>query len=395
VDITAQKELEDQLRQAQKMEAVGQLAGGVAHDFNNILAVILGNTELVLEGSQTILSREAVECLDQVAAAARRASDLTRQLLAYSRKQVLRARLVNMNDVIGNIAGMLKRIIGEDIELQCSFGQPLPLVRADAGMIEQVLVNFVVNSRDAMPQGGKVTVRTERLSLAGRSLEHPEGRPGDFLLLSVSDTGEGIAAEHLPRLFEPFFTTKDVGKGTGLGLATVHGIVKQHQGWIEVASQHGAGAMFRVYLPVVDAPNPPEEIKASESPPRGGQESVLLVEDDEAVSLLTRRVLTGLGYRVRVAASGPEALAVWEAAPDDFNLLLTDIVMPRGVSGIELAERLCARRPALKVVYMSGYGGDTLAGRDIREAPLNHILLQKPFQVRQLARALRQALDER
>ncbi len=342
VDVTAQKELEEQLRQAQKMEAVGQLAGGVAHDFNNLLAVILGNTELVLMGTESKLSHQATECLKQVTAASQRASNLTRQLLAFSRKQILHSRPVNLNNVIGNLTKMLHRIIGEDIDLQCTYSGSLPLVQADIGMIEQVLVNLVVNARDAMPQGGRLQIQTEKLTLAGCSQDHPEARAGEFVCLSVTDTGTGIAAEHLPHLFEPFFTTKEVGKGTGLGLATVHGIVKQHQGWIEVASQFQAGCAFRIFLPVYCGQSVPENVIASEAALRGGSENILLVEDDEAVRTLTSHVLEKFGYRVQVAASGREAVELWQNSISEFKLLLSDIIMPHGISGIELAEKFCA-----------------------------------------------------
>jgi two-component system cell cycle sensor histidine kinase/response regulator CckA len=341
-DVTAQKELEEQLRQAQKMEAVGQLAGGVAHDFNNLLTIIIGNTELALD-AESEHSPRAVECLHQVAAASDRAANLVRQLLAFSRKQVLHSRPLNLNEVIGNFTKMLSRIIGEDIELQCIYAPQLPLVRADVGMIEQVLANFVVNARDAMPHGGTIRIHSEKHHFTDCSHEHPEARPGEFVCLSVSDSGTGIAAEDLPHLFEPFFTTKEVGKGTGLGLATVHGIIKQHQGWIEVTSQPGTGSTFRIYLPVAEASFAPESEKATEAAPKGGNETVLLVEDDEALRLLTRRVLESFGYHVQVAASGREALELWRSKTTEFNLLLTDIVMPNGINGIDLADQLCVQ----------------------------------------------------
>ncbi len=394
MDVTAQKELEEQLRQAQKMEAVGQLAGGVAHDFNNLLAVILGNTELVLMTARSSLSEQTIECLNQVTAASQRATNLTRQLLAFSRKQILHSRPLNLNDVIGNLTKMLNRIIGEDIELHCTYARSLPPVQADIGMLEQVLVNLVVNARDAMPQGGELRIQTEKCAFANCSQEHPEARPGDFVCLTVTDTGSGIASEHLPHLFEPFFTTKEVGKGTGLGLATVHGIIKQHQGWIEVASQPQAGAIFRIFLPVYYGPSVPEAQIATTATPRGGSESILLVEDDESVCSLTRRMLMDFGYHVQVARSGLEALDSWQNRTREFKLLLTDIVMPNGVNGIELAEQLCAKQPTLKVLFMSGYSGDAVAKRGCLDGGLKHRLLQKPFRSQELIQIVRQCLDE-
>ncbi|HUD45307.1 MAG TPA: response regulator [Candidatus Baltobacteraceae bacterium] len=394
VDVTAQKELEAQLRQAQKMEAVGQLAGGVAHDFNNLLAVILGNTELVLMAAESELSEQNVQCLKHVTSASERATKLIRQLLAFSRKQILHSQPVNLNEVVGNLTKMLSRIITEDIELRCTYSPQLPLVQADVSMIEQVLVNLVVNARDAMPQGGQLRIHTEKHTFAGRCQAHPEARSGDFVCLSVTDTGTGIAVEHLPHLFEPFFTTKEVSKGSGLGLATIHGIIKQHQGWVEVSSQLQSGSTFFIYLPARGVAPAPESEKVSEAPLRGGSETILLVEDDEAVRSLTRHVLENFGYRVLVATSGREALDLWEAGTRDFNLLLTDIIMPQGVSGIELAEQLCAQRPGLKVIYMSGYGGDAVAEKGCMDGRLKHRLLQKPFRSQELIVTLRQCLDE-
>ena len=395
VDITPQKELENQLRQAQKMEAVGQLAGGVAHDFNNLLAVILGNTELALMGSESNLSKQKVECLKQVVAATQRASNLTRQLLAFSRKQILHSRPVNLNNIIGNLSNMLNRIIGENVELQCHYDPSLPLVQADIGMIEQVLVNLVVNARDAMPEGGELRIITEKRSFTGCSQVHPEARAGEFVGLSVTDTGSGIAAENLPHLFEPFFTTKEIGKGTGLGLATVHGIVKQHQGWIEVASEIQAGSNFRIFLPVFAGPSLPEDSIASEETFRGGAENILLVEDDKAVRTFTCQMLESFGYDVQVAASGPEAMELWRNRSNDFKLLLTDIIMPRGITGIELAEKLGGQRADLKIIFMSGYAGDALGKRGAMHGELKHRLLQKPFHSQELLRTVRQCLDEK
>jgi nitrogen-specific signal transduction histidine kinase/CheY-like chemotaxis protein len=394
MDITERKELEQQFRQAQKMEAVGQLAGGVAHDFNNLLAVIRGNSELLLMDASKF-NGETVDCLNQVVAASDRAANLTRQLLAFSRKQVLQSQPLDLNDIIGNLTKMLKRIIGEDIQLQCSYAARLPFVQADAGMIEQVLVNLVVNARDAISNGGQLLIATEKVCLnQSYAKMHPEARPGEFVCLSVADNGTGIAPEHLPRIFEPFFTTKEQGKGTGLGLATVYGIVKQHQGWIEVSSQAGAGTTFRILLPVVYAPISSEPPTSAAPPPRGGSEKILLVEDDDAVRALTRRMLESFGYQIREAPSGRDALDLWAENVGEIDLLLTDMVMPHGITGRELAERLRGKKPRLKVIFMSGYSGDTLSldTQFIRRAKIR--FLQKPCPWQRLVQAVRQCLDE-
>jgi signal transduction histidine kinase/FixJ family two-component response regulator len=387
---------EAQLRQSQKMEAVGHLAGGIAHDFNNLLAVIRGNSELVLM-TDGQLSDTVSDCLKQVVSASDRAANLTRQLLTFSRKQVMQPQPLDLNEVIGNFTRMLKRIIGEDLQLQCTYAARLPAVRADVGMLEQVLVNLAVNARDAMPKGGQLLILTEftRLDVAHTSA-HPEARTGDFVCLSVTDTGTGIAAEHLPRLFEPFFTTKEVGKGSGLGLATVYGIVQQHEGWIEVASQLGAGSTFKIFLPAIE-PSPaavsatePVEAKAA-----GGSETILLVEDDEAVRSLTSLILKKAGYHLHEAASGPQALELWRAHKEEIALVLTDMIMPERMNGRELAEQLLAERPALKVIFMSGYSGETV-GKDtafLRRTRTR--FLQKPCHWRTLLQTVRKSLDEK
>jgi PAS domain S-box-containing protein len=392
-DVTERKQLEQQLRHSQKMEAIGQLAGGVAHDFNNLLAVIRGNTELVLMKEEQ-LPESAGECLQQVVTAADRAAGLTRQLLAFSRKQVMQAQPLNLNDVIGNFTKMLKRIIGEDIQLQCNYAARLPLVRADAAMLEQVLVNLVINARDAMPRGGQLVVATELVTLDAASLKlHPEARLGDFVTLSVRDTGAGIAPEHLPHVFEPFFTTKEVGKGTGLGLATVYGIAKQHGGWVEVASTLGAGATFKLFLQVFAAAAPAPAPAPAQPNPGRGTETVLLVEDDEAVRSLTRRLLESFGYQVHEAASGVRALEVWRAQAEHIDLLLTDMVMPEGVNGRELAEQLLAQRSRLKVVFMTGYSPN-VAGKDTQFLRRQgSAFLQKPCHWRDLLQTIRRLLD--
>ncbi|MGD0260969.1 MAG: ATP-binding protein [Verrucomicrobiota bacterium] len=394
VDITERRELEAQLRQAQKMEGIGRLAGGIAHDFNNMLAVIRGNAELLLMDADQ-LNGPTNDYLKQVIAAAERAANLTRQLLAFGRKQIMRSQPLDLNDVVGNLTKMFKRIIGEDIDLQCQFAADLPSVEADIGMMEQVIVNLVVNARDAMPRGGQLLIATD-VTNVGTAYTHTqlEARAGTCVCLTVSDTGTGITPEHLPRIFEPFFTTKESGKGTGLGLATVYGIVKQHQGWVEVSSRLGEGSIFKIFLPAL----PPRPRTAATSEPdaalRGGTETILLVEDDYAVRMTTRRVLESFGYSVCEATSAREALDIWRGQTERIALLLTDVIMPEGVTGRELAKQLRAQKQELKVVFLSGYGED-IGGRDtdfIRRTKSR--FLQKPCSSRTLLATLRECLDE-
>jgi PAS domain S-box-containing protein len=393
-DITEQRSLEERYRQAQKMEAVGQLAGGVAHDFNNLLTVMLGNTELVLMRPDR-LDPEIRESLKQVVDAARRAANLTRQLLAFSRKQVLQPRTLNLNEVVSSLVSMLNRVISEDIQLQCNYSAQAAFIQADAGMMEQVLMNLVVNARDAMPTGGKLVVGTEKVSFNGdTSRLHPEARPGEFACLTVSDTGSGIAPEHIARLFEPFFTTKEPGKGTGLGLATVYGIVKQHLGWVEVASRPGAGSTFKVFLPATQTPPVVSAESGPEAAPRGGTETILLVEDDMPVRLLTRRALEAVGYHILEAASGPDALEIWRKRAGEIDLLLTDNVMPGGIPGGSLAEMLRKERPSLRVIYMSGYNQDQPGKRVKSTGEHGTEFLQKPYRSALLMESVRRCLDK-
>ena len=386
------KRLEEQLRQAQKMEAIGQLAGGVAHDFNNLLAVIQGNAEvatMVLDKSD----RRTRELLTQITEASRRAANLTRQLLTFSRRQTVRLESVNLSYLIANLTKMLNRIIGEDIRSECRC-EGKAFVWADAGMLEQVILNLVVNSRDAMPKGGHLEISTKDVRIDEASVPaHPAARAGEFVCLRVADTGTGIAPENMSRIFEPFFTTKEVGKGTGLGLATVYGIVNQHQGWVGVSSKLGEGTAFEVFLPTVPSPGTPAVCAPSESALKRGNETILLVEDDEAVRLMTRQILEGLGYRVVEAVSGREAIDMWLGIEGTIDLLLTDMIMPDGVNGRELAERLRKSVPDLKAIFVSGYslsviGGDT----DFLKRP-NNRFLQKPYEVRALADMIRSCLD--
>jgi PAS domain S-box-containing protein len=389
-DITERKRLEEELRQAQKMKAFGQLAGGVAHDFNNVLTVIQGNASLA-QGSPPGSHAQAV-ALEEVIVAVARASDLTRQLLMFSRRQAVQLRDLDLNEVVGRMTRMLTRLIGEHIGLVAHYAPLGAPVHADAGMLEQVLMNLAVNSRDAMPQGGQLDIRTERVEL-GPDAPHAVSRrrPGSFVRLSVSDSGAGIAPDLVPRIFEPFFTTKDVGQGTGLGLATVFGIVEQHNGWIEVESRVGAGTDFHVYLPRLDGEAPASGRRPEEAGDDLGTETILLVEDEAAVRSLVSHVLTRRGYTVLEAASGPEALAMWTAHRAEIDLLLTDMVMPAGMSGRELAANLRADRPRLKVLFSSGYTDEMLEGDSSLRDGANFI--GKPYATAELARKVRACLD--
>jgi two-component system, cell cycle sensor histidine kinase and response regulator CckA len=393
-DMTQERAMEAQLRYAQKMDAVGQLAGGVAHDFNNLLAAIRGSAELVLMAPNRH-SAESTQRLGQVIAATERAANLTRQLLAFDRKQVMRIELVDLNETVANLIQMLSRIIGENVRIGCTYDACPAVVGADAGMIEQVLVSLAVNARDAMPRGGQLLIRTERMTFgADCARTNSRARPGEFISLSVTDSGTGIEAGHLPRIFEPFFTTKTAGKGAGLGLATAYGIVKQHQGWIEVSSRVGAGTTFIIYLPAL----PPSALDAAAQPveaaPRGGSEKILLVEDEAVLRLPLRRVLENFGYAVLDAASAREALEIWRATAMEADLLLTDVVLPDGVTGYQLAEQLCAQKPALRVLFVSGYDPGVAGTPTDSARHVNKYFLKKPFPSRLLLETARRCLDE-
>jgi PAS domain S-box-containing protein len=395
VDITERKVLEEQLRQSQKMEAVGQLAGGVAHDFNNMLAVIQGNAELLLLDQEQYPAR-AREGLKRVVEASERAANLTRQLLAFSRKQVMQPQPLVLNEVIANLTKMLNRVISENIDLQCHYATPLLYVQADPGMMEQVILNLVVNARDAMPQGGQLLVATEQVTLVEAHVRvNPKARAGEFVCVMVSDTGTGIAPEVLPRIFEPFFTTKEVGKGTGLGLATVYGIVQQHQGWLEVSSHVGEGTLFKVFLPAIPTPARLAAAAEAEAEVRGGNETILLVEDDHVVRLTTRRILESKGYRIREATSGREALKVWQRHAEEISLLLTDIIMPGKMTGRDLAQRLWGQKPGARVIFMSGYSAEVLHANTEFIRRTRSYFLQKPCPSRALLETVRRCLDEK
>jgi PAS domain S-box-containing protein len=395
-DVTERRRLEEQLRQSQKMEAIGRLAGGVAHDFNNLLTVILGYSELALGA----MNGDDAEARDHVAAirdAGERASALTRQLLAFSRKQLLEPKVLDLNEVISTSQQLLRRLIGEDIILATVLDPGLPRVKVDPGQIEQVILNLVVNARDAMPGGGRITIETRSADLPAADItgwptkENGEPLPGHYVRLTVRDTGDGMTPEVQARVFEPFYTTKGPGRGTGLGLATVYGIIKQSDGWIDVASEVGAGTAFEVYLPAVDISAPLATGSPGSSGLQAGRETLLLVEDDSAVRVLTRAALEKCGYRVLEAAGGPEAVEIAEAHAGTIDLLISDVVMPE-MSGRQLAETLVPRRRGMKVLLVSGYTEDAMVRHDIAEA--NSAFLQKPFTLAMLAKKAREVLDQ-
>jgi PAS domain S-box-containing protein len=386
-DLTNTKKLEEQLRQAQKMEAVGQLAGGIAHDFNNLLTVISGYSQIVLTKLPPGEEREQV---DQIYKAGERAARLTRQLLAFSRKQVLEPRVLDLNVVVDEAGKMLRRLIGEDIILTTVLASDLNAVKVDAGQIEQVIINLVVNARDAMPQGGQVTIETRNVDLdEGYARLHMEVRPGKYVLLAVSDTGCGMDEATKARIFEPFFTTKRLGEGTGLGLATVYGIVKQSGGHLSVYSEVGHGTSFKIYLPIVRDTVPTDESLHGMRVSIHGSESVLLVEDEEAVRGLSRMALQMYGYTVIEACNADDAIRIGKEHSGPIHLLATDVVMP-GMSGRQLAESLRSLRK-LRVLFLSGYTDDAVVRHGVLEAEAD--FLQKPFTPTSLANKVRQILD--
>jgi PAS domain S-box-containing protein len=391
-DITEQIKLENQLRQSQKMEAIGQLAAGIAHDFNNLLTVIQGHAGLLL-ASRSPESKDPKQ-LRAITSAADRASKLVRQLLTFGRRQFMQAQPMDLRDTLSTVSEMLPRILGEHITVEVLAGSSLPPIVADAGMMEQLLMNLSVNARDAMPDGGRLTIQAESVQLGPEAVQmNHESRAGRFLRLSVSDTGCGIPAENLPRIFEPFFTTKPVGKGTGLGLATVYGIAKQHQGWIEVQTQLGKGSTFFVFIPACEQPtqaNPPlflpQQLK-------GGKETLLVAEDEEEVRNFVVQVLNSYGYKVWAAGSGIEALEQWAQRKSEIDLLLTDMVMPGGMTGRQLGERLLVDRPGLPIIYTSGYSPG-MAGKELALLEGRNFLA-KPYGPARLLSVVRDCLDRR
>ena len=379
-----------QFRQAQKMEAVGRLAGGVAHDFNNMLTVIIGTSEMVLEDYD--LDPEVGSLIAQICRAGERAAVLTRQLLAFSRKQVLSPIVLNLNAVVSDIHPMLARMIGEDIDLSLSLEPQVGLVRADPGQVEQVLMNLVVNSRDAMTEGGRLWIETGNVVLDEAYAQvRPEVPPGAYAMMAVSDTGCGMTTEVKRQLFEPFFTTKEVGKGTGLGLATVYGIVKQSGGFIYVYSEVGQGTTFRLYFPCVEDTQPADLARREQTVlPGGGSETILLVEDDEGVAALARLILLTRGYTVLTAESGEEALELWGTQRNSIHLVVTDVILP-GMNGRLLADRLLQEHPSLKLLFMSGYTESAVVHLGVMEGGI--AFLSKPFTPTDLARKVREVLD--
>jgi PAS domain S-box-containing protein len=390
-DITEHKKLEAQLHMAQKMEAIGKLAGGVAHDFNNILTVIMGNASLALMevGKDDALRQE----IEEIRKAGERAVSLTRQLLAFSRKQIIQPEILNINELLTDVEKMLGRLIGEDIELLTISDPALWQVKIDPGQIEQVIINLAINARDAMLQGGKLTIETANADLNENYFrEHGiEGeKPGHYVMLAVSDTGSGMDKKILEHIFEPFFTTKEVGKGTGLGLSTVYGIVKQNNGFIWVYSESGQGTTFKVYLSEVKKDADLEKKEQTPVDDPGGSETVLIVEDNDLLRNFVQKALRGYGYRVKDAENGEDALRVCKEHDGQIDLMVTDVIMPK-MGGREAAKRLQPLYPQMKVIYMSGYTDDAIVHHGVLEPGLN--FLEKPFTPEGLARKVRKVLD--
>jgi two-component system cell cycle sensor histidine kinase/response regulator CckA len=387
-DITERRVLEDQFRQAQKMEAVGRLAGGIAHDFNNLLTVVSGYTEVMLDqlppGNPLHAKAEAIQ------QASDRATTLTRQLLAFSRKQILELKVVDVNAIVADMERLLRPLIGEDIELVTQLAASVGCTRADAGQLEQVIMNLVVNAKDAMPNGGKICIRTANVTLDDS--HRPENtfiKHGAYIMIQVSDTGQGMDRETQARIFEPFFTTKEKGKGTGLGLSTVYGIIKQSGGYVFVQSELGRGTVFTIYFPRVDEPSEPLGASQVALASAGGSETVLLVEDEDSVRQLVRETLESRGYRVLEAENGNAGLALAASHADTIHLVITDVVMP-GLSGHELVQQLVAVRPSIKTLYLSGYAQDAFPTPLTTDS--QKTFLQKPFTLQSLARKVREIL---
>jgi two-component system, cell cycle sensor histidine kinase and response regulator CckA len=387
----ALRESEEQVRQLQKLEAVGQLAGGVAHDFNNLLTVILGRAQMLLA---IVKHDERVHAqVEVLESTARRAATLTTQLLAFSRKQILQPRVIDLNTLVSNVGDMVGRLIGEHIDFVFVPGSELGRVKADPGPLEQVILNLAVNARDAMPAGGRLTVTTANVELDATHAQRLLGaQPGQYVMLAVSDTGIGMDAATRRRIFEPFFTTKPVGKGTGLGLATVYGIVKQSGGAISVASEPGVGTVFNIYLPRVEQVADLQPLSGSTDSLPGGTETVLLVEDDDEVRKLAQEVLEGQGYTVFAAGRPRDATAIATRHTGTIHLLLTDVVMPE-MTGPDLAKNLLSARRSMKVLFMSGYTNGTIVHHEVLNG--GTAFLQKPFTAGTLAQKVRQTLDTR
>ncbi len=386
--IAGHKQLEENLRQAVKMEAVGRLAGGISHDFNNLLTVILGHCNLLL--GRITVDDPAYPRLTEIRAAGERAASLTQQILAFSRKQVLKPKVVNLASTLQDLDRMLRRVLGEDVQVDTDVAEELGQVRVDPSQVEQVLMNLVVNARDAMPQGGKLRLELKNADIEASSRSFHDVPPGPYVMIAVTDTGMGMSGEVRKRVFEPFFTTKEPGKGTGLGLATVYGIVQQSGGYVWLYSEPGVGTTFKIFLPRVADPPEAAPVEHAEEA-GGGQETILVVEDDERVRSLVAEVLESAGYTVIAVSSGSEAIARYEAHAREIQLLITDLVLPK-MGGKEIAERLTDLQPGLKVLFISGYTGDILANQGIPAGP--HMdFLQKPFGLRALRTKVRAVLD--
>ena len=392
-DVSEEIKLEAQLRQSQKLEAVGQLAGGVAHDFNNILTAILGNVELSMGDVRSHLGADhnVATALEQIEQAAQRASGLTRQLLTFSRRNVVHPKVLNLNDILAALDKMLRQLITEDITFDTVTDPRLQSVRADAGQLEQVIMNLVINAAQAMPAGGRLNLETQNIMLdEDYTCNHAEARPGPHVLLIVRDTGHGMDAATRERIFEPFFTTKSVDKGTGLGLATVHGIVKQSGGHITVDSELGKGTTFKVYLPAVDAPATRSVELKVEDDMLTGTETILVCDDHDQLRHITERFLSAAGYTVLTAESGQAALSAAAAHPRRIDLLVTDVIMP-DMNGKQLAEALADTNPGLKVLFISGYASDIIDSHCVMEKTVE--FLEKPFNTSTLLRRVRGVLD--
>lgn len=390
-DITDRQQLEAQLRHSQKLESVGRLAAGIAHDFNNVLTVIQGHNGLL--GSECAAMPAMSDSIQQIARASERGRKLTSQLLAFSRRNVLQPEKLDLNEVLTSMSSLLNRTLGEDIAYQFNYATDLPPIHGDRGLIEQIVMNVAVNARDAMPRGGQLVITTSQTDIDSTYVErHPlEARAGHFICLSITDTGAGMDSVTLSRIFEPFFTTKEFGKGTGLGLATVYGIAKQHQGWVEVQSQVGQGTTFKIFLPPDHRAGAKPVAPPTETKIPGGTETILVVEDEAPVRWIVKDVLSKYGYKVVEAGNGVEALALWHQHHSDIALLLTDMVMPVGLSGQELAEKFTHQKPGLKVIFISGYSPQA-AGKGFSMVD-GLSFLQKPFDGPQLASAVRRCLD--
>jgi signal transduction histidine kinase len=390
MDITTRKALEEQLRQAQKMEVVGQLAGGIAHDFNNILAAMI--LKLELWQIQHELPAETQSSLRDLEALAKRAVSLTQQLLLFSRRQAMHPEQLEINIAVANLLKILERLLGEDITCRSLPSTQELWVEVDAAMLDQVVMNLCVNARDAMPKGGTLTLETSLAEFTAESAQtQPEGRPGQFVCLQISDTGCGMDADVLKHLFEPFFTTKEVGKGTGLGLASAYGIVHQHKGWMTVESGKDQGTAFRLYLPLSRKTETAQTATSRLPAPKGQKETILLVEDEAALLRMSTKALTLFGYQVVPAANGQEALDLWEQHRDAIDLVVTDMRMPKGISGLELAEKLLKSKPSLKVIIMSGYSMEI--AQKSTEGAAGYTFLTKPFSLKILSQTIHRCLN--